>query len=67
MRFSLLRALAWRQCFFEMARPNRAMLLSLSAHNTVNHLSRLGIAFSNTLENAAVFDSRLNFLNRKAK
>ncbi len=66
MRLILLRAVALRQCFLDIARPSRAGPSSFSLHSTVNHLSRLRVAFSNTRPNAAAFRSRQRFPNRCA-
>jgi len=61
MRF---RALAWRQCFLEIARPSRGVISALRRHSTVKNPSRLRAAFANTRPNAAASSSRLFFLNR---
>jgi hypothetical protein len=63
MRF---RAVALRQCFFEMARPSLAISSLLSRQSTVNNLSRLRVAFLNTRPKAAALSSRFVFWNRYA-
>lgn len=63
--FIRLRAVALRQCFFEIARPSRAMSSLLSRQSTVKNLSRLRVAFLNTRPKAAASSSRFAFLNRK--
>ena len=55
---------AWRQFFLEIASPKRATSLSLSLQSTVNHLSRLRVAFLKTRRNARAFNSRLALVNR---
>lgn len=62
--FIRLRALARRHCFFEMARPSLAVSAVLGRHSTVNRLSRLRVALSNTRPKAAASRSRLLFVNR---
>ena len=62
--FSRLRAVALRQCFFEIARPSLATESSFDRHSTVKNLSRLRVAFSNTRPNASASSSRLVFVNR---
>jgi hypothetical protein len=62
--FIRLRAVARRQCFFDIARPSLAVSLSFSRHNTVNRLSRLRVALSNTRLKAAASRSRFFFVNR---
>lgn len=64
MRLILFLDVAARQCFFEMARPSRAVSVLLSMHSTVNHLSRLRVAFLKTRPNAAASNSRLLLRNR---
>ena len=64
MRLILFLAVAARQCFFEMARPSRALSVLLCLHSTVNHLSRLRVAFLKTRPNAAASNSRLLLRNR---
>ena len=63
MRF---RAVALRQCFFEMARPSLAISSSLCRQSTVNNLSRLRVAFLNTRPKAAALSKRFGFWNRHA-
>ena len=62
--FIRFRAVARRQCFFEIASPSFACSESLSRHNTVKRLSRLRVALSNTRPKAAASRSRLSFVNR---
>ena len=64
IRFSLFLSLAFLHCFFEIASPSRALVNSLRRQSTVNHLSRLRVAFSNTRSNAAASGKRLSSLNR---
>ena len=63
-RFILFLPVAARQFFFEIANPSLAMPLSLSLQSTVNHLSRLRVAFLKTREYAAASSSRLSFWSR---
>jgi hypothetical protein len=62
--FIRLRAVARRQCFFEIARPSLAVAVSFCRHSTVNRLSRLRFALSNTRPKAAASSSRLSLRNR---
>ena len=62
-RLIRLRAVAARQFFFEIARPRRPCTPSLSRLRTVNHLSRLRVAFLNTRPNAAASSRRLSLRN----
>jgi len=48
IRLILFLVVAARQCFLEIAKPRRAASLLFSRHSTVNHLSRLRVAFLNT-------------------
>jgi len=64
MRFMRFLCVAGRQCFLEIARPSLGTFRSLRLYNTVNNLSRLRPAFSNTRPKAAASSSRLSFLNR---
>lgn len=64
MRLILLRPVACRQFFFEIAKPSRATSLFVSLHRTVNHSSRLRTACLNTRPNAAASRSRLPRRNR---
>jgi len=64
MRFIVFLDVAFRQCFFETASPSLASCPSLSRQSTVNHLSRLRFAFSNTRPNAAALSNRLCRRNR---
>ena len=64
MRLILFLDAAARQCFFEMARPSRAVSVLLSMHSTVNHLSRQRVAVLKTRPNAAASNSRLLLRNR---
>ncbi len=64
IRFTVFLDVDLRQCFFEIASPSRALWPSLSRLSTVNHLSRLRSACSNTRANAAAVSSRLCRLNR---
>ena len=58
------RPVARRQCFLEIARPSLGLLCSLRLHSTVNNLSRLRVAFSNTRPKAAASSNRLSLENR---
>ena len=64
MRLILFLVVAARQCFFEIARPSRAASLLFRLQSTVNHRSRLRVAFLNTRPNAAASGSRLLCRNR---
>ncbi len=57
---------ALRQCFFDIARPSLARTMPLSREITVNHLSRLRFAFSNTRPYAAAVNNRFSRRNRFA-
>lgn len=59
MRFILFLPVAARQCFLEIARPSRASPVSFSRLRTVNHLSLLRLALSNTRPYALASSSRL--------
>jgi len=59
------RAVALRQCFFEMANPSRPISSLLSRQSTVKNLSRLRVAFLNTRPKAAASSIRFVFWNRK--
>lgn len=61
MRF---RAVARRQYFLEIASPSLATPASLHRQSTVNNLSRLRLACSNTRSKAAALSSRFVSLNR---
>ena len=56
---------AFRQCFFEMARPSRTASSLFVRHSTVKSLSRLRVAFLNTRPNAGASRRRFFFWNRK--
>ena len=64
IRLSLFLPLAVLHCFFEMASPSRAIANSLRRQSTVNHLSRLRVAFWNTRSKDAVSGKRWFSLNR---
>ena len=59
-----LRAVAFLHCFFDIAKPSRDLSSSFLRHSTVNHLSRLRVAFSNTRPNDAASSNRQSLLNR---
>lgn len=63
MRLIRFRADACRQFFLETASPSRAGHELFSLQSTVNHLSRLRVAFLNTRPYAAAFRSRLALVN----
>ena len=57
-------AVARRQRFLEMARPSLAVSVSFRRYSTVNSVSRLRVAASNTRPKSAASSSRLSFVNR---
>jgi hypothetical protein len=60
MRFIRFRPVACRQCFFDIAKPSRAMSRPFFRASTVNHLSLLRVAFLNTRPNASALSSRFS-------
>jgi len=65
IRFIRFLAVAFRQCFLEIASPSLAPTQPLSLQSTVNHLSRLRFAFWNTRPKAAAVSNRSCLLNRR--
>lgn len=64
IRFSVFLDVDLRQCFFEIASPSLACCPPLTRQRTVNQLSRLRLAFSNTRANAPAVSNRLCRRNR---
>ncbi len=64
IRLRRLRTVAFLHCFFDIAKPSRDVSSSFLRHSTVNHLSRLRVALSNTRPNDAASSNRLSLLNR---